>query len=693
MKRKLACFGLAFALAEWFAASVPPLVLVPAAALFVLLLYLYRRHTFGIVFLGACCGLACFALFSLCVVFPAQSHAGQQVSCTVVVETDAETSYQEGYLRGTLRVTQCDGENTNFTVACAAFPAAKPGECFSADFILSELDHDSYRSSYLSDGVYLQAEYQGNYLALPDSSAPRFVLFRLRQSLARRLQQWMPEAEGQLEAAMLLGHKNTLQDSIQDNFRAAGVSHLLAVSGLHVALLCGIFSMGWKRRFLRPLILLRAGLVIFYMFLTGLPVSVLRAGFVFLLALAGDFFWQPVDLLTSTGAAAVILGLQNAYAPCDIGFQLSFCAVLGVQAAGALFDRELDVLPVPAGNFAVQLYDLAMHLLESIQTALFAALATLPILIANGLTASGVSLLTNLLVVWMLQPALLLGVFLLFLSAVPPLAPVLHLVSLLLTVWLHIMIAIVDWCAGLPMAYVDLPARYTLFVFGVLGLLALIFWFMHRFTWYPPAAAVCVLFSVALGILSQKDVVHVALVGASNNPCVICVQNGEALVLFRGGQSNLNALNTYLAEHAKPEITEIIDLRQDPSELDFAGIPVISVETLTADESRQALDDFTLDLYHDGSGNLAVLNIGEYRIAAMTGQVHLPQPVGVDVFCAAGVLPDSVSPEVILTKTRSSKWSVTETDAQILFATDRSTVTIRPGRSLIYEEVEPLALQ
>ena len=135
---------------------------------------------------------------------------------------------------------------------------------------------------------------------------------------------------------MLLGDKTGLRDTIQDTFRIAGVSHLLAVSGLHVALLCGIFSFGFRRRFVRPLIVLRAFLVIFYMLLTGLPVSVLRAGLVFLIALAGDFFLQPVDLLTSTGAAAVLLGLQNAYAPCDLGFQLSFCAVLGVQAAGTL---------------------------------------------------------------------------------------------------------------------------------------------------------------------------------------------------------------------------------------------------------------------------------------------------------------------------------------------------------------------
>ena len=123
---------------------------------------------------------------------------------------------------------------------------------------------------------------------------------------------------------MLLGDKAALPDTVQDIFRAAGISHLLAVSGLHLALLCGLFSFGRRRRFCRPLILARAAVAVFYMLLTGLPISVLRAGIVFLLVLLGDWFYQPIDLLTLTGAAAVLLGLQNPYAPCDIGFQLSF---------------------------------------------------------------------------------------------------------------------------------------------------------------------------------------------------------------------------------------------------------------------------------------------------------------------------------------------------------------------------------
>jgi competence protein ComEC len=135
-------------------------------------------------------------------------------------------------------------------------------------------------------------------------------------------------------------------------------------------------------------------------------------------------------------------------------------------------------------------------------------------------------------------------------AAVPLLAPLGHIISLLLSVWLHGMLAIVNWCAALPQAYIDLPVRYTLLVFGMLGVLAWLFWRAKRLLWYLPAAVLCSVVAVVLGIAAQRDVVRIALVGAGNNPCLVCTQNDSAVILFRGGKSNLNAVEEYLAEQA-----------------------------------------------------------------------------------------------------------------------------------------------
>ena len=342
MKRKLGWFGLGFAGAELAAAILPPLVCVPAAAFLVrlALLGIKRRRDSAIPVLGALCGLAWFLVFTLVWVRPVKALAGQTVTCTAVVETDADASYSENRLRGTLRLTEIDGRAANVKVQCASFPGESAGERFTAKFALTELPDNKYRLSRQSKGVYLQAEYLGSYHPLDASRAPRFALYRLRQRWSATLRRWLPRQLDGIEAAMLLADKSRLDDSVQQAFRAAGVSHLLAVSGLHLALLCGLLGFGRKWKFYKPLILLRAATALFYLLLTGMPVSVSRAGIVLLVALVGDFFLLPPDLLTSTSFAAILLGLQNAYAPCDLGFQLSFCAVLGVQTAAELARTE-----------------------------------------------------------------------------------------------------------------------------------------------------------------------------------------------------------------------------------------------------------------------------------------------------------------------------------------------------------------
>lgn len=486
---------------------------------------------------------------------------------------------------------------------------------------------------------------------------------------------------------MLLADKSRLDDTTQQAFRTAGVSHLLAVSGLHLALLCGLLGFGRRWKFYKPLIILRGAVALFYVLLTGAPVSVLRAGSVLAVALAGDFLLLPVDLLTSTGFAAVLLGLQNAYAPCDIGFQLSFCAVLGVQAAAVLTHRETQA----AGENAP--LQTLCRLAEPILTAALASLATLPVLAAHGMAASLVGILCNLLVVWMLQPALQLGILLLVLSAVPLLLPLVNLVGLVLSLWLRLMLWLVERCAAMPFASVYLPQRYTLFVLAVLGALAVCFWHARRLRLYLPAAALCTVLAVGLGVWMQRDVVQINLVGASNNPCVVCVQNGQAVVFFRGGESNWSAVQNYLAGRSRQEPALVVDLRAKPTQMEFSAAEVVTVQELADFTTRPVLDGLTLDLYHNKSANLAVLGVGERHIAVGAGRLELAEPVRVDVLCAPGTLSDSVRPDAILYTAAAPRWLDDAAGCTLRYGEDTPGLTLRPGRSMIWEEAQTIAVQ
>lgn len=704
MTRKLAGFGFAFAMAELAAVCLPPLAVLLTAAFVVLawiFLYLRRGRCIGItpVLAGILLGSAWALIFWTLIVHPQMSLAGQTVTAQAVVQTDAETSFQDGYLRGTLRLTEINGTPCNIRVSCSAFPASEPGDCFEATFALQEILSDQYRLSRFADGVYLEAEYREGYTALAPSHAWNFRLYRLRKQLSHALCVWMPDELGGMEAAMLLGDKERLSQTVEDTFRTAGVSHMLAISGLHLSLMCGLLSAGGKRwRFFRPYLMVQAGLTLFYMALTGFSVSVLRAGAIYLTALLGYAFLQPPDLLTSLGLAAVLIGLPNAYAPCDIGFQLSFCGVLGVQLSGALARwQRKKLLPEeenPARTMRRRGIEWLLHAMETLETAMLASAATLPVLLVHGLSAGLAAVPANLLTVWMLRPALILGLLVLLAAALPGLGPLHHLLSLLLSVWLSWMYGLVHWCAQLPLAHLYLPRRYSLFVWCVLACMGLVFWARRRLLWYLPVAASALCLAVAVGIVMQAGVVRVLMVGTAGNGCAVIIRDGQAVVLFRGGASNLNAVRDCLAENGAPEWCAVFDLRQENPVLDFSGASqVVALSELqTGVTSLNLSDGMSADCFCSYSGTLCIIQIGEYRIAAASGQ---PDPGGqilVNLFCAAGSLPDCITADAVMTNTLSPRWQ-TEWEGPLLYAGEEPAAVIRPGKSVVFEEGKVLAVQ
>lgn len=699
MKRKLAGLGLAFALAELAAAYLPPLAVLPTAAFLVLLAIFTRRVPSLCLFIGgAAAGCVCFLAFYAQNVVPALGLAGQTVRCVAEVQTDYTSSYVDGMLLGTLRLTQVDGTTTDLLVYCGSFPGWEAGDTFSGIFTLEPLEENRYRMNQRANGVYLQAEYQGEYQDLGESDRPGFALYRIRMALARQLRNYLPRSLGGIESAMLLGDKSRLTDTVQKNFQLAGVSHLLAISGLHLALLCGLLSFGGDRtlKFHRPLLLLRGILIVSYMFLTGMPVSVQRAGFVFLVGLVGCFLVQPPDALNSLGLAAIVLGIACPYAPCDLGFQLSFAGVLGVQLAGALSRQERTLLAsvLEKKNRISRLVQGGLRVADSLQAAAAATLLTTPVLVAHGMTTSGVSVLSNLLVVWMLRLALILGIGLLIVGAIPLFSWATWVLQGVLILWLNILYALVRLCAALPMAHLDLPRTYTLWVFFLLGLLGLLFWKCRCLKAYLPVAAGILALAVFWGMRMERAVVRVALVGNSGNPCSVITQDGRAAVLFRGGAANWNAVKEYLWQHADPQVEVVVDLRQDPSPIQMDAQTIISAEEQHYGTTSLTLwETMTLDLCHTTGGNLAVLDAGGYHIAAMTGNVKLEQPLMVDAFCAAGVYSSQIRTDHILCTAAEPKWLDSVEIHTYVYTGENPCIVVRSGRSMKFEEVRQLAVQ
>ncbi|MDA3854086.1 MAG: ComEC/Rec2 family competence protein, partial [Bacteroidales bacterium] len=140
-----------------------------------------------------------------------------------------------------------------------------------------------------------------------------------------------------LLSALTIGYKQMISDDQRQAYIASGSTHVLAVSGLHVGIiflfLTRIFKVFGKRRkivIIRLLIII--SLLWCFAFITGLSPSVTRATLMFSLVSIGTAGRQRSSIFNTLFLSAIILLLIDPHLVFDIGFQLSYCAVLGIIA-------------------------------------------------------------------------------------------------------------------------------------------------------------------------------------------------------------------------------------------------------------------------------------------------------------------------------------------------------------------------
>lgn len=146
--------------------------------------------------------------------------------------------------------------------------------------------------------------------------------------------------------ALLAGDKSELSDSINENLRISGLSHIIAVSGLHLAVFISIFG-NWFYVFEKRLysVLLTIIIVFLYSLGTGCSPSVLRAGVMLVISLIISNLAIRSDPLTNLIFASALICTVNPFYTQDIGFQLSFLSVFAIL----LFVKN------PKNKFAVPL--------------------------------------------------------------------------------------------------------------------------------------------------------------------------------------------------------------------------------------------------------------------------------------------------------------------------------------------------
>lgn len=162
---------------------------------------------------------------------------------------------------------------------------------------------------------------------------------RARRAIRARLHASAKTEAAALATALLIGDREGLDDSFTLDLQRTGTTHFLAVSGFNVALVAGalwvaLVMLGVAGRWRTAALL--AGVWI-YTLLTGLEVSVLRAAIMASIWLFADLVGRRRDSMSSVAAAALLILAVDPRQIHDVGFQLSFLAVLGILALVPIF--------------------------------------------------------------------------------------------------------------------------------------------------------------------------------------------------------------------------------------------------------------------------------------------------------------------------------------------------------------------
>ncbi len=238
---------------------------------------------------------------------------------------------------------------------------------------------------YKIENIDFKAE--ADSITVTDFSYSKYhaLLGRLKAGMMRSYSTILDSKEAGTLIAMLLGEKYLLEEDIKQLYQINGISHVLAISGLHISLI-GMSIFWLLKKCKLPLMaatLVTIFMVYSYGVLTNFGVSTNRAVVMMIVMLLSALFGKTYDMLSATALSALIILLQNPLQLFSAGFQLSFAAILGIAV---LFPG------------LKQLFPWKNSFLDGLLVSISAMMATTPIILYFFYQFPTYGLITNLLI-------------------------------------------------------------------------------------------------------------------------------------------------------------------------------------------------------------------------------------------------------------------------------------------------------
>lgn len=391
-------FGLACALGGYFL----PLGLWTGIGCLLLAVVLWltvkRLRRCALVLLGVALGAMWFHGYDTLYMDAARSLDGQ----TVMLEAVAtDYSYDTDYGIGVDAQILIDGRKYDIRLYLNTDSPLKPGDQITGNYSLRYTNRPEDTTYHRGNGMLLLGYPRGSIETQPCEKTPlRYFPAVLRQKLLTTIENAFPSDTGFFAKALLLGDRTDVDYETNTAFKVSGISHIIAVSGLHVSILFSlVYLIAGKRRVLTAL--LGIPTILLFAAVAGFTPSITRACVMQILMMLALLIRKEYDPPTALAFAALVMLVVQPMVITSASFQLSVGCMAGIFLFYAPIKAWLDKLPFWKSWTGKTLKTrLKNWLCSGIAVTLSAQFFTTPLVAYYFGVISLVGILTNLLTLW-----------------------------------------------------------------------------------------------------------------------------------------------------------------------------------------------------------------------------------------------------------------------------------------------------
>lgn len=184
-------------------------------------------------------------------------------------------------------------------------------------------------------------EYQS--LGQAETRSLKYYLYQLRMKFNETISRSLPKDEADLASGLILGEKANFNNETRRNLQAAGVTHIIALSGYNITIILRLLKITERKLSRLINLLLPLFLITFFIIMTGASASIVRAGIMGFMPILAQYVFRPRNSVLAVMISAFLMVLINPFILLhDVGFQLSFVALLGIMYLAPILVGDLS---------------------------------------------------------------------------------------------------------------------------------------------------------------------------------------------------------------------------------------------------------------------------------------------------------------------------------------------------------------